>query len=586
LEWRTAGDSALLIRFGDEIDEGVSAKVRAARLVIDEEHIGGIVEIVPTYCSLYIFYDPLRVETEELVRKLEAAIARSADAELPPPRVIETPVVYGGEYGPDLEDVAKLHGITPEEAIGIHSSKDYLVYMLGFTPGFPFCGSVDDAIATPRKKDPRVKIPPGSVGIAGKQTGVYAIASPGGWQLIGRTYRRFFDPSRAEPIGVRAGDYIRFVPVTPEEFEANRAEIDAADAPPDYSGWEPGGEAMFETLSPGALTTIQDRGRYGYQELGISRSGAMDEISFRAANRLAGNDENAPALEITMTGPRFKVLGEALISVTGADMSPTLDGKPLPMYKAALVSPGSVVGFGAPVSGVRAYLAVSGGFSVPLVMGSASTGVNARIGGFKGRKLERGDILNRAPAAISKNFIGCSVDPAALNFAPEDGAFRVIPGPEAGRFAPEGIKTFYSSEYKISEKSDRMGSRLEGPKIAHGEKGPGMISDGVTLGSVQVPGEGYPLVLLKERQAVGGYPKIATVCTVDAFRLGQARPGDAARFREITLGEAHDLLRRMEYAITGIGAREKFLEKHAIADADMLRVTIGGRTYNVFVEKK
>lgn len=586
MEYSVAGDSALVVRFGDEIDEGTSSKVRAARLVIDGECIEGIVEVVPTYCTLYIFYDPLRIETAELVRKLEVAVSRSANAELPAPRVIETPVAYGGEYGPDLEDLAKSHGLAPEEVIKRHSSKDYLVYMLGFTPGFSFCGSVDDEIATPRKKDPRVRILPGSVGIAGKQTGVYAIASPGGWQLIGRTYRRFYDPSGIEPIGIKAGDYLRFVPVTPEEFEANRAEIDAADVPPDYSGWSSGGVELFETLAPGALTTVQDRGRYGYQELGISCSGAMDEISLRVANRLVGNDENAPALEITMMGPRFKTLGETLISITGANLSPTLDGRPLPMYKAVRVSPGNVIAFGAPVSGVRAYLAVNGGFSVPPIMGSASTGINAQIGGYKGRKLEHGDILNRRPAEIPKNFIDYSVDPAELDFSPEDGAIRVIPGPEADRFSPEGIRTFYSSAYKVGEKSDRMGSRLEGSKIAHGEKGPNMMSDGITMGSIQVPGEGYPLVLLKDRQAVGGYPKIAVICTVDAFRMGQMRPGDIVRFREITLEEGQDLLRRAEYVISGIGAKESFLEKNALGVADMLRVTIGRHTYNVFVEKK
>jgi KipI family sensor histidine kinase inhibitor len=586
LEYKIAGDSTLLIRFGNDIDVKVSNKVRAARLALEDERVEGIVELVPTYCTLYVFYNPLITTTGDLIRRLETVVSNAASRELPAPRVIETPVAYGGEYGLDLENLAKLHGLTPEEVIKRHSSKDYLVFMMGFTPGFAFCGPVDDEIATPRKRDPRLRVPPGSVGIAGKQTGLYAIASPGGWQLIGRTCKRFYDPARAEPISARAGDYIRFVPISHEEFEEKRAEIDAADAPPDYSGWDGGGVAVFETLTPGALTTIQDRGRYGYQELGISRSGAMDEVSLRVANRLVGNDENAPALEITMTGPRLKVLGGALVALTGANLSATIDGHPAPMYRAFSVSEGNVISFGAPVSGVRVYLAVNGGFSVPSVMGSASTNIKAQIGGYKGRKLETGDILNRKPAGMPKNFTGYSVDPAELDFAPEDGAIRVIPGPEEDHFTEEGKNTFYCSEYRLGTNSDRMGARLEGLAITHNEKGANIVSDGITLGSIQIPGEGYPIVLLNDRQAVGGYPKIGTICTVDAFRMGQKRPGDTVRFHKITLEEGQEILRRMERVITGIGVKDNFPEKTPASNAKIYRVTVGKRTFDVTVEEK
>lgn len=586
MEFRIAGDSTLLVRFGSEIDEEVNKKVRSMRHALEEEDIEGIVEVVPTYCTLYIFYNPFFIKTCALIEKLEQVLAKAADRPLPAPRIVEVPVAYGGEHGPDLEGLAKLHGMTPEDVVKKHTSKDYLVYMLGFTPGFTFCGSVDDEIATPRHKDPRLKILPGSVGIAGKQTGLYAISSPGGWQLIGRTYMRFYDPDKSPPTPVRAGDYLRFVPVDPETFEKNRSDIDAVDLPPDYSGWKPGGEALFETVLPGALTTIQDRGRYGYQELGISGSGAMDEISYRVANRLVGNDDNAPALEVTMMGPRFKVLREALIAVTGANLSMTINDAPALMYKAVKIAPGDVVSFGTPVSGMRAYLAVRGGFSVPLVMGSASTGLKAQIGGYKGRKLEKGDVLNAKPSYIPKTFVGYGIDPAILDFGVENNILRVIPGPETEHFTEEGIKTFYNSEYALGESTDRMGSRLEGPKIEHSEKGPNIVSDGITFGSIQVPGEGYPLVLLKDRQAIGGYSKIGTVCTADAFRMGQKRPGDKVRFREISAEEGQNILRRMEYIVSGIGAKERFMADSGLADAEMLRVTIGDKFYNVFVEKK
>ncbi len=586
LEFKVAGDSTLLVRFGNEIDEEVNKKVRSMRLALEEEKVEGIVEVVPTYCTLYIFYNPFIVSTEDLIATLKSVLAKAADRPLPTPRIVEVPVAYGGEHGPDLEGLAKLHNMTPEEVIKKHTSKDYLVYMLGFTPGFTFCGSVDDEIATPRHKDPRLKILPGSVGIAGKQTGLYAISSPGGWQLIGRTYTRFYNPDKNPPTPVRAGDYLRFVPIDAKTFEKNRADIDAVDQPADYTDWNPGGEPCFETVLPGALTTVQDRGRYGYQELGISGSGAMDEISYRVANRIVGNDDDAPALEITMMGPQFKVLRDALIAVAGANLSMTVNGTPAPMYKAMKVTAGDVIAFGAPVSGMRAYLAVHGGICVPIVMGSASTGLKAQIGGYKGRKLEKGDVLNVKASPIPEAFVGYGIDPAILNFGAENEILRVVPGPETEHFTEEGIKTFYSSEYELGENTDRMGSRLSGPKIEHNEKGPNIVSDGITLGSIQVPGEGYPLVLLKDRQAIGGYSKIGTVCTVDAFRMGQKRPGEKVRFREITVEEGQAILRRMEYIVSGIGAKERFMTETGVSDAEMLRVTVGDRSYNVFVEKK
>lgn len=586
MDFKVAGDSAIVVRFGNEIDEETNKKVRSLRLVMDEETIEGVTEVVPTYCTLYIFYNPLVIETNTLIQKLKSIIEKAAERKLPEPNVVEVPVAYGGECGPDLEDLAKLHNLTPEEVIERHSGKEYLVYMLGFTPGFTFCGGLGDDLATPRHKDPRLKILPGSVGIAGKQTGLYAISSPGGWQLIGRTYMRFYDPAKTPPTPVKAGDYLKFKAISAEEFETNRAEIDSVDLPPDYSDWEPGGYEIFETVTPGMLTTIQDRGMLGYQELGISGSGAMDEISLRAANRIVGNDDNAPALEITMMGPHFKVLGDALVAVAGGDLSFSINDAPAPLYTAVKVVKGDKITFGAVKSGMRAYLAVSGGFSVPIVMGSASTGLKAQIGGYKGRKLQKGDVLNHSSQRLPRAFEGYSFDPGELNFEAEGDVFRVIPGPENDHFTPEGIKTFFTSEYKLGDNCDRMGCRMEGPKIEHNEKGPGIVSDGITMGSIQVPGEGYPLVLLKDRQAIGGYSKIGTVCTVDAFRLGQKKPGDKVRFVEVSLEEGQRLLRKMEYVVSGIGAKQKFQEMTGAEDGELLRMTIGDQFYNVFIEKQ
>ncbi len=223
------GDRAFLVRFGDEISEELSRKVRALTLLVERERIPGVEELVPTYRSLMICYNPLKIDPEDLERALKTLVSEIGDVKLPEPKVIEVPTVYGGRYGPDLEFVAKYHGLRPEEVIELHANRNYLVYMLGFTPGFTFLGGLDERLHTPRLSTPRKKVPAGSVGIGGKQTGVYAVSSPGGWRLIGRTYLKIYDPDRDPPILVKAGDYMRFIPCSEEEFLANwKGELDFA----------------------------------------------------------------------------------------------------------------------------------------------------------------------------------------------------------------------------------------------------------------------------------------------------------------------------------------------------------------------
>jgi len=221
------GDTAVSAVFGDRISEEVNRTIRAFQLLLTERKIPGIVETVPTYCSLMIHYDPDRISCDRLLGTLKELAASVDTAALPPSEVLEIPVLYGGEMGPDLAHVAENAGISEEEVVKRHSAPEYLIYMLGFTPGFTYLGGLDPSIETPRLKTPRVSIPAGSVGIAGKQTGIYPIASPGGWQLIGRTPVRMYDPLRETPILPRAGQYIHFFPITEEEYRKIEREIEA-----------------------------------------------------------------------------------------------------------------------------------------------------------------------------------------------------------------------------------------------------------------------------------------------------------------------------------------------------------------------
>lgn len=213
-----AGDRALVMEFGNAISEEINNKIRSMTAAIEAQNIKEIVEFVPTYRSLMIHYNPLKISYNQLKNTLEEVEKRLGSIELPLPQVIEIPTLYGGDYGPDIENVAKHNQLTVEEVIKIHTSKEYLIYMLGFTPGFPYLGGMEERIATPRLESPRTKIAGGSVGIAGGQTGIYPIDSPGGWQLIGRTPVPLYDPQRETPILLKAGNYIVFKAIGEEEY--------------------------------------------------------------------------------------------------------------------------------------------------------------------------------------------------------------------------------------------------------------------------------------------------------------------------------------------------------------------------------
>ena len=225
-----AGDRSLTVEFGNEIKEEIHRQVMALDARLSAAALPGIVETVPTYRSLTVLFDPAVLRRAALERAIEAMTADAQAEETSSRTVLEIPVLYGGEAGPDLAFVAEHAGMTEEEVIRRHSETEYRIYMLGFLPGFTYLGGMDEAIAAPRLEKPRTKIPAGSVGIAGTQTGVYPLESPGGWRLIGRTPAKLYDPSREEPILTRAGDYIRFRPITAEEFARLEAAAEAGES--------------------------------------------------------------------------------------------------------------------------------------------------------------------------------------------------------------------------------------------------------------------------------------------------------------------------------------------------------------------
>ncbi|HET7627764.1 MAG TPA: biotin-dependent carboxyltransferase family protein [Bacillales bacterium] len=302
--------------------------------------------------------------------------------------------------------------------------------------------------------------------------------------------------------------------------------------------------AIFEVIHPGIFTTIQDLGRKGYQKYGLAVSGAADHYACRMANLLVANPDKSAVLEVTLFGLKLKARTPAVIAITGGDLTPTVNEKPVPMWTSINVSEGDVIHLKGTRSGCRAYLAAAGGIDVPIFLGSRSTDTVGKVGGIEGRSLKKGDVLNiGTPSADARS--GRRLSTSLIPEYPKEVDVRVILGPQADAFTSKGMETFLSSDYKVSTKLDRMACRLEGLEVEHVDSAD-IASEGNFLGAVQIPKNGLPIVFNVGRRSVGGYTKIAGVITVDLPKLAQVKPGDTVRFHQVELSDAHRWLREQE----------------------------------------
>ena len=293
-------------------------------------------------------------------------------------------------------------------------------------------------------------------------------------------------------------------------------------------------------INPGMMTTVQDQGRAGYQQFGVSVSGAMCPRSAILANILVGNEDGEAVLECTMMGPQIRFDSANCIAITGGDLGPTVDGKPIENYRAIRVEAGQTLRFTMPKVGCRAFVAFAGGLDIEPVMGSRSTYMKARIGGVEGRKLQKEDVIRfRDPRPDLPKL---DLRRMAPEFRPRaEYTVRVVLGPQDDYFTDEGVKTFLSEVYTVTQEFDRMGCRFEGAVIQHKDGGD-IISDGISFGAVQVPASGKPIVMLGDRQTTGGYTKIANVITADFRILAQLKAGDKVRFEKVSINAAQDAL--------------------------------------------
>jgi biotin-dependent carboxylase-like uncharacterized protein len=313
-------------------------------------------------------------------------------------------------------------------------------------------------------------------------------------------------------------------------------------------------------------------------------TGAMDDYSFRIANILAGNDEYAAALETTLNGPEIQFNTDTVVAITGANMVPRINGYIVAMWRSLKLSRGDVLSFEMAKEGTRGYIAFSGGLDIPVVMGSRSTFVRGGIGGYEGRKLKANDeiSLGKVNTPIEKLFNRI----IPLQYIPEyknSLTIRAVPGPQDDCFTEESIEKFFNSVYEVTNEADRMGYRLSGPVLEH-KAGADIISDGINLGSVQIPGHGMPIVMMADRQTTGGYTKIATVISTDIAVMAQLKPGNTVSFKRVDIQEAHRILKEYESKINEIKGyvnSNQLIPKHL----KRYRIKVEGVSYEAMVEE-
>ncbi|WP_077037682.1 5-oxoprolinase/urea amidolyase family protein [Pelomonas sp. KK5] len=511
-----AGLDAMLVELDD------LARAQALWAALDAAPIAGITQIVPAARTLLLSFDRALIGFDDLARRL--AELKPVEGTRPAGELVEIPVRYDGE---DLAELAALLAITPEELVRRHTGAEYTVAFTGFAPGFAYLtGGHPSFDNIPRRKSPRTRIPAGAVGLAGRFSGVYPQASPGGWQLIGITDTPMWDLSRERPALLQPGQRVRFVAETEAAATPSRKPVTSRD---------PGsGASVFEVRRTGAQALFQDLGRAGQAAQGVSASGAMDRGALRAANRLAGNDPGAAAIEIAGGGLELLCLADTVVAITGADAAIELidaQRRRLPASGHAPLSlaPGDTLRLAEPRAGLRNYLAVRGGFDVPAVLGSRSRDMLAGIGPAP---LAVGDRLAALPGG---GLVGSADTPASSPAAGETITLDVVPGPRDDWFADAAA--LCNQTWRVTPQSNRVGLRLEGgaplqrrSDLASAE----LPSEGTIAGALQVPPSGQPVLFLADHPVTGGYPVIACVAAHHLDLAGQIPAGASIRFRVIT----------------------------------------------------
>ena len=457
---------------------------------------------------------------------------------------VELPVEFDG---PDLDQVAAAAGTDPAGVVALLTGSELEVRFLGFSPGFPYLVGLPAPLAAIARLDtPRTSVPAGSVAVAGGFAAVYPQSTPGGWRLLGRTPVAMFDPDRPPYALLSAGDRVRFTALPagtvagPSPATSPHASpTGTGSAPPAGSGPAP---TWAEVLRPGLLSLVQDAGRVGLAGVGVPAAGPADPESMTLANRLVGNPDGDAAIEVTGIGPALRFKADAHCAVVGAApgaVMVTVDGHPVPDGAVLPLGAGQVLDVGAVRTGLRAYLAVSGGFDTPVVVGSRSSDL---LSGLGAGPLVIGDRLGLGPPRPPHGLLG----PAPDDPGHRPGEVRILAGPHD--LGPAALEHLLSAVWTVDDRSNRVGLRLAGRPVP-GAAGRTVPSTGMATGAVQVPPDGHPIVLMPDHATVGGYPVIGCVIATDLPALGRLGPGDTVAFTRVDLDTALDLARRRTRAL-------------------------------------
>ncbi|WP_081163067.1 5-oxoprolinase/urea amidolyase family protein [Ensifer aridi] len=498
---------------------------------LSADSIDGVEEMVPAARTLMIRFRSERLSAEEIAgaiadRDLSARVA-------PSKRLVEIPVHYDGE---DLEEVARLTGLSVEEVIRRHTQSEFTVAFCGFAPGFGYLVGGDPALHVPRRQAPRTRIAAGSVALAGAFSGVYPQASPGGWQIIGVTPLKMWDLTRDPPALLEPGTRVRFYDLSKRPMPAPSASElvprrDVTEGTADGSG------NRLTVLAAPMPALFQDLGRFGLTGQGVSASGALDRGALKSANRIVGNPDGFACLEVTLGGFSFEISGRAVIALAGAPCPITVRDLSGASFEAAAgqaiaLEPGDVVTLGHPPKGVRSYLSVRGGFDVKRVLGSAATDTLAVVGP---EPVSAGAVLPLRPPVPPMESVSLSEVPAEnLPAAGDTVTLDVIMGPRTDWFTAAAITRFSEQDWLVTPQSNRVGLRLSGEVPLERLDKAELPSEGTATGAIQVPHNGQPVLFLADHPLTGGYPVIGTVAEYHLDLAGQIPVNAKIRFRPVT----------------------------------------------------
>ena len=527
-------ETAIEVEWENRIDERINRQVHDLNHLIGQDPFPGFKEAVPAYNTLTIYYHPEETTITQdvsytFVKKYieDRLLSLTTGTDIPSPPV-SVPVCYDDDLGIDLEILTTTHHLTKERVIALHGQKEYYIYMMGFLPGFAYMGQVDDAIATPRKETPRAIVEEGSVGIAGLQTGIYPLSSPGGWQIIGRTPLTLFDPGKKDPFLFKAGDRVKFKPISRTEFNSIKA-TQAKRAIPETT--EQIADAAI--IKAGPFSTIQDAGRFGYQSYGVPVSGAMDMHSYNLANALLGNKKGAATIECTMGGLMIQFNKNTDVVITGAGTA-FVNHRVIKKYQPLRLYRNDLLELRYNNDGIRTYIAVAGGIETPMIMNSRSTYTRAGIGSIlkKGNSLQFGTVLRSEP---KKDLIRIP-----LNEYTGKALIRIMEGPEQEKMKKESRDRLYKQPFVLTNQCDRMGYKLQGDPL-YLDDTTELLSTAVTRGTIQLTPNGQLVLLMSDCQTTGGYPRVSQVAAVDLPIAAQLKPGDMLSFINISYQEAEEL---------------------------------------------